>query len=146
MLECYFDGACEPINPGGNIAWAFVVYEDGERRFEKSGFIEAKETNSNNVAEYMALLALLIHLKSIDAQDQEILIRGDSKMVINQMWGTWNVNKGHYLPYADKCEKLRIEFEDLTGEWVPREQNSYADSLTEKEVRSRNIAMFRDRR
>jgi ribonuclease HI len=30
MIEIYFDGACEPINPGGTAAYGFLIKKDNK--------------------------------------------------------------------------------------------------------------------
>ena len=51
---CTFDGACEPTNPGGIMGLGWTI--DGTEYYRK---IEAHPDNTNNKAEYLALVALL---------------------------------------------------------------------------------------
>ncbi len=57
----YFDGLCEPCNPGGVATWGYVLKRDGETIEADSGIAcEPFSGNaSNNVAEYSALIRLL---------------------------------------------------------------------------------------
>jgi len=46
-----FDGACEPFNPGGHMGLGWVI--GGE---PQSKYVSSSGGNSNNVAEYLALI------------------------------------------------------------------------------------------
>ena len=59
MIKGYFDGACEPINPYGNMGIGAILLKDNETIFSHSEFVPASKSNSNNVAEYMALEKIL---------------------------------------------------------------------------------------
>lgn len=36
MIKCYFDGACEPINPYGNMGIGAVILKDNDELFKHS--------------------------------------------------------------------------------------------------------------
>ena len=65
-IVAYFDGACEPINPGGYAAFGAVIFIDGVRIWESSKLfvpqIGREEETSNNVAEYAGFIAILVPL------------------------------------------------------------------------------------
>lgn len=69
------------------------------------------------------------------------MIRGDSKLVICQMFiacgyrRKWQMKKGYYLPIALKCKELIKQFPNITGEWIPREENNLADELSKAELK-----------
>ena len=63
-------------------------------------------------------------------QDKRILIQGDSKLVINHMQGTWKCTHRNLKPLHDRAQQLLAEFKDVMFEWIPREQNSRADKLS----------------
>jgi ribonuclease HI len=91
----YFDGACEPVNPGGTMAFAAVVFENGKQIWQSSGIAVDPPTGptTNNLAEYTALVQLLGHFIDEKLTDRAIEVRGDSQLVINQMWGTWSISE-----------------------------------------------------
>src|SRR5688572_11261655 len=124
MIKCYFDGACEPMNPGGNLGIGSLILHDNVEVLKYSGFVEASRTNSNNVAEYMALEKILMFLKGYDCKEETIFIYGDSMMVINQMRGSWRIKHGMYKETALRCKKLIAEIsKKLEFKWIPREVN-----------------------
>lgn len=129
----YGDGACEPTNPGGNMGvGAFILDPHRKRIFEHSEYIVAHPHNSNNVAEYLALLAVLGFFINEGITAHPIKYVGDSQLVIKQMAGDWSANKGAYLKYYQKASQLIILFDDITFHWIPREQNELADELSKK--------------
>jgi ribonuclease HI len=139
MLICYFDGACEPRNPGGNMGiGAVVTVNDEEVLFEHSVYVPAKPSNSNNVAEYSGFIAILKWLKENGKQESYIHIKGDSKLVIEQMKGNWRMKAGRYMAYAHEAKSLLKEFKNITLQWIPREQNGIADELSKKPMKENN--------
>jgi hypothetical protein len=46
------------------------------------------------------------------------------------MWGTWGMNSGAYINLALKCKEIINQFKNTRGQWVRRENNETADSLS----------------
>jgi ribonuclease HI len=137
MIEAWFDGVAEPVNPGGHGAWGGVVRVDGVTVFEKGGYIGHGKHISNNVSEYSAFIAVATEILK---HPGVAIIRGDSKLVINQINGTWNVNGGLYLPFYEKARTLWAKLKhraQLT--WVPRDENDVCDYLSKKELHDRGV-------
>jgi ribonuclease HI len=135
VIEAYFDGCCEPVNPGGTAAYGAVIFIDGVKVWEDSGiFYPAEGQTSNNIAEYSGFLAILIYLFGKRLNDQPIEIRGDSNLVIQQMFGSWRIKQGIYVPLALECQRLLAKFSQIRGRWIPREANSLADELSKKKL------------
>jgi ribonuclease HI len=143
-FECFFDGACEPINPGGTASYGAVIFDaKGIRVWECSEFFapeKGKEhETSNNVAEYSGLIAILEYFIEQGSNESTILVRGDSNMVIQQLFGTWMIKSGHYAPLAQKAVQLLDKFPKIFGEWIPRERNSIADELSKAKLKKAGI-------
>jgi ribonuclease HI len=130
MYIGYFDGSCEPRNPGGAMGWGAHVVLEGETVWKGSRSAPAAKANSNNVAEYRALILLLDYFTEQNLRTHIIEIRGDSKLVINQCFGHWRIKHGLYAPYAREAKEKLKGFLRCSGVWVPREYNSVADSLS----------------
>jgi ribonuclease HI len=132
--KCYFDGACEPKNPGGKIG-AGIYITDGVNEFADNIFIEANPKNTNNIAEYMAFIRVLELMKN--KTDSTIEIFGDSMLVVNQMNGEWQIKNGAYKEYAFKAMPLLNNLRKKNGvvvKWIPREQNEKADHESMKAI------------
>ena len=135
MIKCYFDGACEPINPYGNMGIGAIILKDNKPVFKHSEFVPASKLNSNNVAEYCALEKILIFIRDTTIIENKIFIYGDSKVVIMQMKGSWRIKSGLYVSAARRCKELKNEIENDIGKslefnWIPRELNNEADDLS----------------
>jgi len=129
---CYFDGACEPKNPGGNMGVGAVIFKDGIAIYEESVYYPAKNENSNNVAEYLAFIYLLEYLIFNYLTDKKIVIYGDSNLVVRQMTGDWRIHEGWYVEYANEAKQLLANFSNISLYWIPREENEFADKLSKK--------------
>lgn len=132
MIEGWFDGACEPINPGGTASYGAFLIKDGTNIWSESKLVEkglCSET-TNNVAEYAGLIAILEYLIDKELTAEAIIVYGDSMMVIKQMFGTWKIKSGIYMPIALRCKWLVTHFNNLKGQWIPREENGAADALS----------------
>jgi ribonuclease HI len=85
-IEGYFDGVCEPKNPGGHAAWGGIVKVDGETMWRSSGYCGVGSKMSNNVAEYQGALTVMIAMYGFIEDDPKptpkLVLRGDSKLVI----------------------------------------------------------------
>jgi ribonuclease H / adenosylcobalamin/alpha-ribazole phosphatase len=84
-------------------------------------------TATNNVAEYRGLIAGLTAAAEIGARSVEV--RMDSKLVVEQMSGRWQVKHAGMRELAREAAILRQQFDEVTFQWVPRAQNKHADRL-----------------
>ena len=143
MVEIWFDGGCEPVNPGGTGVWGFLVKAPGIDGLAQCGHLDAKPDMTNNVAEYVALgKALRFVLDCLNhptapliqiGRDTEVVIRGDSKLVIEQLNGNWARRSDRLQPLLARCKELLGQItNNWRAEWVPREQNAEADALTRR--------------
>jgi ribonuclease HI len=95
----WFDGACEPVNPGGTASFGVIVKGvDGTVLLRDHGVVGIGKDMSNNVAEYAGVRHILKYLSS--RPPGRVTIHGDSNLVINQLNGKWRVRKGLYLSIA----------------------------------------------
>jgi ribonuclease HI len=130
MIEAWFDGCTEPINPGGHAAWGAVVVVDGEVVFREGGYCGVGPTMSNNVAEYSAFIAVATECLKYPGI---VIIRGDSKLVVEQLNGRWAVRGDHYVPFHEKAKKLWAQLRNRSQLlWVPRDENDICDVLSKK--------------
>jgi ribonuclease H / adenosylcobalamin/alpha-ribazole phosphatase len=81
---------------------------------------------TNNVAEYRGLLAGLRAARELDP-DASVLVRMDSKLVVEQMSGRWKIKHPDMKPLA--MEAQQISPSGVRYEWIPRAENRHADRL-----------------
>src|SRR6266478_829810 len=128
----YFDGACEP-NPGGTVAYGVIISKNGEVIWQSADIYQPepgfKGQTTNNVGEYAALIVVLQWLAEQKLFEAEITVRGDSKLVIEQMFGDWKIKEDAYIALAKKAYGLKQRFGKSAGEWIPRGLNTVADGL-----------------
>ncbi|WP_299576972.1 bifunctional RNase H/acid phosphatase [uncultured Williamsia sp.] len=82
---------------------------------------------TNNVAEYRGLIAGLKAARELGAD--EVSVRMDSKLVVEQMSGRWKVKHPDMIPLAQQARDLVAGFSRVDFAWIPRKQNSHADRL-----------------
>jgi ribonuclease HI len=119
----YFDG-CSKGNPGPAGAGA-VIYKNGEEIWADKIFVGVNETN--NVAEYSSLLLGLNEAHNMDIK--ELLVRGDSLLVIKQMKGEYKVNSESLRILYNKAKELETMFDSIEYEHIYRSNNTRADQL-----------------
>ncbi len=134
LIEVYFDGLCQPINPGGIACYAFIVKKEGHPIHSSYGVAAEPFSKhaTNNVAEYMALIKSLEWLLANNLNSDRIEIKSDSQLVVKQLSGDYKVKAIRIIPLYKKVLQLKNKFKDLQIKWVTREQNKEADGLTNK--------------
>lgn len=85
---------------------------------------------SNNVAEYKGMIAGVRRALEIDP-DAELLIRMDSKLVVEQMSGRWKIKHPDMAELAAEARELLMGT-PVRFEWIPRLENSRADKLANR--------------
>ncbi|KAK5844517.1 hypothetical protein PVK06_000657 [Gossypium arboreum] len=82
---------------------------------------------TNNIAEYEACI---MGLRAAIGQNIKTLeVYGDSALVICQIRGDWEVRDSKLVKYSDLVAELIKEFEEITFNYLPREENQLADAL-----------------
>ncbi|MEV6574531.1 bifunctional RNase H/acid phosphatase [Streptomyces sp. NPDC051577] len=112
-------------NPGP-AGYGAVVLDPatGETLAERAEYIGVA---TNNVAEYKGLIAGLRAAHEL-APDAVVLVRMDSKLVVEQMSGRWKIKHPDMKPLAAQAAKI-LPRSQVTYEWIPREENKHADRL-----------------
>jgi ribonuclease HI len=137
-ITVFFDGACEPVNPGGVASYGFIVHKNEVEVYRESKIVAEGKDSSNNVAEYNGLLNALRWLYKNGHQDDNVVCKGDSRLVVEQINGRWQMNKGIYIPWAIKCREAVKYFTNISFEWVPRTEN-IADDVSKDCLRRRGV-------
>jgi ribonuclease HI len=147
MIEAWFDGCCEPRNPGGHAAWGAAVFVDGVSVYEGNGYCGVGPKMSNNVAEYSGFCAALREALKYPGK---IHIRGDSRLVICHLSadaarrlgyaGKWKMKGGLYKPFYDEAIQLLKGNEDrIKFDWVPRDKNEICDVLSKQVLKDKGV-------
>lgn len=152
MIKIYFDGACHPVNPNGNLGIGLIILgHKGETVYRYSRAIligeEGFKQTSNNVAEYLAVIEGLNWISEHNAPINEVEILGDSQLVVKQLNREWNINSGVYANYAIRARKLKEEIEkdqnlSLKIRWIPRDSNTLADDLSTTALKNKGVKIM----
>ena len=139
-----FDGAANP-NPGpassGAVLWSPKDLDGRRNPIFESGKYLGKATN--NIAEVQGLLLGLQIAATRGAR--EILIEGDSELIIFQQTGRYRVSDAKLKVWWSEIQAAMMDetsFDWIAIRQVPRELNERADSIT-KEVLSRKSGFQR---
>ncbi len=89
---------------------------------------ESLGTTTNNVAEYQGLIAGLETAADL-APGADVRVRMDSKLVVEQMSGRWQIKHPAIQPLASRASAAARRLGRVSYEWVPRAQNAHADRL-----------------
>lgn len=124
MTIAFFDGLCESGSPG-LCCYGYAIYNDNNASVTGYGCIGR---GTNNFAEYTAAIKTL--KKAIELKIESLILKGDSMLVINQLRGVWEVRSPNILPIWERAARMARKFQTIKFEWIPRELNVEADTLS----------------
>ena len=117
-----FDGGSKG-NPGRGYGSYELRTATGRRRIER---LEHGDYITNNQAEYRSLLASLTDLRDTiaragkDPRAYQVLVLGDSQLVINQLNGFWKLKDPDLRPWFVQIKTLVADFGQVRFVWHPR--------------------------
>jgi ribonuclease HI len=112
--QLYFDGGAKP-NPGQMRCCVAIAKAPTEYVFRQLGH------GSNNTAEWRGLL--LAARIAVDRQFNNVVIYGDSMLIINQAKGMWRINVPEHRQFYREFCQLRDKIEQCFLHQVPRDHN-----------------------
>lgn len=114
-------------NPGpGYGSYALIRNVDAKQRIKRLDF---DEEMTNNEAEYRTLIAGLEDILGVikragrDPSEFSIEVRGDSRLIINQVAGNWKVKQLHLRPLCDRARELLRHFGEFELVWQDRDES-----------------------
>lgn len=129
MLSVHIDGASRG-NPGYS-GIGIVIMRNNDKIGEYKEFIGMK---TNNQAEYTALKKALEIASTIE---DEITVLSDSELVINQRMRCYKVRNKQLKMIFREISNLEKYFKTVNYRHIPREINTYADSLANQAIDER---------
>lgn len=126
ILNLYFDGGNEK-----EIAiWAVVGKVEQTVIANLTGLCDYRLPQTNNIAEWSALYMAVVFAYTEQENYDEILIFGDSELTVKQINGDYAVGAPHLKPFFKKTRAVLDKMKTSCKiRWIPREENSLADSL-----------------
>lgn len=144
------DCSIEPVNPGGILAWAFIVKKAGKGIVYQAASISERggELATNNVGEYQAVIAAMLWLIGLPPNEQDsVILQSDSQLVINQVTGVWQCNDPKLVPLRDMVLEAKDRYsKSIMFKWVPRTKNLEADELSRSVYDQDELARIREER
>lgn len=133
-LFLFVDGGAEPTNPG--TATSGLVFYDKNQNviFEKGEVVQdGGPTATNNFGEYSALYLALEWLCN-KKWNGELIVKADSKLLVEQVNNRWKCNLPHLQQLRKKIwellEILNLQLEkNCKLSWISRKQNKRANDL-----------------
>ncbi|HVA83145.1 MAG TPA: ribonuclease HI family protein [Candidatus Aquilonibacter sp.] len=117
VLYIYTDGAARD-NPGPS-ASGYVIFDAGKKLIAKSFFYNGKKTN--NIAEYLAIIAALRKVLSEYGERSEIKLFSDSELVVNQLQGNYKVREPKLKALHKEARVIISKLKSCEFANVPRE-------------------------
>ncbi len=120
QYEIVFDGGSKG-NPGPGYG-SFEIHRNGEL-FAREIEIPFGDRLTNNQAEYMSLIRALkaiIDHPEVDPLRAEIVIKGDSQLVIKQLNGEWKVKNANMQPLWAEARGILTEVGNWQAVWHDR--------------------------
>ena len=127
-LRLFTDGAARG-NPGPSGAGAVLV-EPGGQVVARLGKYLGVQTN--NHAEYTALLLGLQHARTLGARELEVFL--DSELIVRQLEGSYQVRSPTLKPLYEEAVRLLKDFPKAKVAHVPREENAAADEMSNRAI------------
>lgn len=119
-----FDGAARGTTGYGSAGFVLLDH----RGHEIAAFgVEINYAVTSNQAEYIGMIEGLQY--ALDSNVRDVVVRGDSELVVNQMKGVYGVESYRLIPLYNVAKGLERRFRRCSFEWIPREQNGQADAL-----------------
>ncbi|XP_070010252.1 uncharacterized protein [Nicotiana sylvestris] len=119
--KIFFDGA---VNAKGVGIGAILISPKGQHY---PATARLRFFCTNNTAEYEACI-MGINM-AIDQNVEELLIMGDSDLIIRQAQGEWETRDVKLIPYKKHVEDLSKQFKSIEFRYIPCCHNELADAL-----------------
>jgi ribonuclease HI len=129
VIEVSTDGGSRG-NPGPSAIGAVVMDRSTEPPRLLAEVSECIGSTTNNVAEYKAVIAGLDAAARFPAR--RLVVRADSKLVIEQLSGRYKVKHPNLKPLAAEAVRKLAAWPNVELRHVPREENQLADALVNR--------------
>jgi ribonuclease HI len=130
------DGAARG-NPGPASAGAVLIRADAAGADHPAAdpmatLSEYLGVQTNNVAEYVALVRSLELATRLGAREVDLLL--DSQLIVEQLNGRWRVKDAKLRPLWDAARRLLAGFDRWSASHVRRSENASADRLANEAI------------
>jgi ribonuclease HI len=127
MMTVFIDGASAG-NPG-KIGIGYLIYKENELIKEGSTYLGIQ---TNNFAEYMALIFALLDVLSMGEKNVEVF--SDSNLLCEQISGNFKVKNKNIYALFILAKAAISKFENFKISHIDREKNKEADKLATEAI------------
>ena len=120
-----FDG-CSKGNPGNSGAGAVIYNNLNNEIWNNSVYVG--DNTTNNVAEYLGCILGLEQCVNLEIKN--LIIEGDSQLIIKQLLGEYKVKSETMIPLYEKATTLLKFFDNIEIKHIYRKFNKRADELS----------------
>jgi len=132
-VRIFTDGAARG-NPGLAAAGA-VIFHNDEVKAEIRDFLGIQ---TNNYAEYEAVIRALAKVYELGLHTEPVAVYMDSKLVAEQLSGNWKIKTPSIKDQYDRVQRILAKgFSNVSFNYVPRAENTYADRLANEAIDNR---------
>jgi ribonuclease HI len=138
-ISVYFDGGFKSES-GSSGQGVIIFFSQNGLKYRLKKNASFTNIESNNEAEYAALWIAAKELEELGVQYEQVVLHGDSKVVIEQMKGEWPCYELNLQNWGDKIETLfkKLQIEPVY-EWIGRNENKEADHLVNQALNGKII-------
>jgi len=130
----YTDGGSR--NNPGEAGIGAVIYNGKTKIAELSEYVGVQ---TNNWAEYEALIRALKKVKQLGLKGAPIEVRMDSELIVKQMNREYQIKEETlWKKYMEVHNMLVKDFKDVSFVHVPRDENKEADALANEAMDAHN--------
>jgi ribonuclease HI len=127
MIRAYIDGAS--VGNPGKVGIGYLLYE-GDALLKSAGVYLGIQTN--NFAEYMALIFTLCEALSLGQRSLEVF--SDSNLLCEQINGRFKIKNKNIYPLFVLAKTLIAKFDKFSITHIEREKNKEADKLAQEAI------------
>ena len=144
LINC--DASIQPFNPGGIVAWGFIVKQNRKIIHQDCAIsVKGGPLATNNVGEYHAVIAALLWLIKQENQRIPAIVMSDSDLVIRQLNKSYGCHEEHLVKLNNIAQKAVDRYKSrITFKWVPREKNIEADALSRSAYDEDELEYYRN--
>ena len=130
-LILYTDGAS--LGNPGRAGVGIIIYNQNRDVIRR--MTEFIGINTNNVAEYMALIYALQEALYLKAKELSCFL--DSELVVKQLEGSYKVKDSKLKPLYYQIKHLEKFFQKVSFSYISRDRNKEADKLAKESAKKK---------
>lgn len=145
-IDIYQDGSCNnhQEDPYGGIGVAVFIDDNYEEELSRAILVQPKgidNRNTNNVIEWEACVEAMRIYKELfkEYPNATFNVFSDSQVITQVFNGRHKTHTPSFIEYNKSAHEFVDKIATVKINWVPREQNKYADKLSKDAYKQKKI-------